>query len=98
MARIVLIIESKENRHLLDSFLSAYHSVGEHDPAAPLDELFDLCIVDDPSLAHFKAQLEARRETEQPAFLPVLLLTQRQDVWAQNPELWQFVDGSMTRP
>src|SRR5215813_14241834 len=98
MARIVLIIESKENRHLLSAFLSAYHSVGEHNPAEPLEELFDLCIVDDPSLTRFKSQLEVRRETEQPAFLPVLLLTQRRDAWAQNPQLWQLVDGSMIRP
>jgi len=98
MARIVLIIESKENRRLLSAFLSAYHSVGEHDPADPLEELFDLCIIDDPSLTRFKTQLELRRETDQPAFLPVLLLTQRRDVWAQNPQLWQLVDGSMIRP
>ena len=30
MSRIVLVVESKENRHLLNQFLSAYHSVGEH--------------------------------------------------------------------
>src|SRR5436853_3010543 len=98
MARIVLIIESKENRHLLNSFLSAYHSVGEHASGQPLEEAFDLCIVDSPSLSRFKAELEGRRDEEQPGMLPVLLVTKRRDVWTQTPNLWQFVDESVTMP
>ena len=98
MARIVLIIENKENRHLLNSFLSAYHSVGEHASGQPLEEAFDLCIVDSPSLSRFKTQLEARRDEEQPGILPVLLVTKRRDVWTQIPNLWQLVDESVTMP
>ena len=74
MARIVLIVESKENRHLLNAFLSAYHSVGEHEPGQSLEEAFDLCIVDGPSLNRFKNELEKRRDQEQPGILPVLLV------------------------
>jgi signal transduction histidine kinase len=98
MARIVLIIENKENRDLLNSFLSAYHSVGEHDPAQPLEEVFDLCIVDSPGLSRFRTELEARRDEEQPGILPVLLVSKRRDVWTQTPNLWQLVDESVTMP
>ena len=98
MPRIVLIIEGKQNRELLNAFLSAYHSVGEHRPGEPLEEAFDLCIIDDPSLNRFRAELEARRDAELPGFLPVLLLTHRRDIWARIPQLWQIVDESITTP
>jgi signal transduction histidine kinase len=98
MARIVLIIESKENRRLMSAFLSAHHSVGEHQPGARLEEVFDLCIIDDPSLKRFRAQIEARRDSEHPGFLPVLLLTRRRDIWSRIPNLWQLVDESITMP
>jgi len=98
MARIILIIESQQNRNLLNQFLSAYHSVDEHQAGEPLEESFDLCIIDDSSLKRFEAALEARRDAEQPSFLPVLLLTQRRDVWARLPHLWQIVDESIATP
>ena len=98
MARIILSIQSKENRHLLNAFLSAYHSVGEHQPGEPFEEAFDLCIIDGPSLKRFRNEIEARRDSEQPGILPVLLITPRRDVWARIPNLWQLVDESITTP
>jgi signal transduction histidine kinase len=98
MARIILSIQSKENRQLVNAFLSAYHSLGEHAASEPLEEAFDLCIVDGSSLDRFRTELEARRDAEQPGILPVLLLTPRRDVWAKMPNLWQVVDDSITTP
>lgn len=98
MARILLIIDGKENRQLLNAFLSAYHSIGEHSPGEPLEEAFDLCIVDGPSLSRFRQELEARRDAEQPGMLPVLLITAKRGIWARVPSLWQFVDESITTP
>src|SRR5437867_773961 len=97
MSRIVLAVDAKKNRKLLYAFLSAYHSVAEH-ASGPLDELFDLCIVDGPSLRRFQNQLEARRDQEQPGVLPVLLITRRRDVWTRMPNLWQVVDEAITMP
>src|SRR5215467_16205911 len=98
MARIVLIIEGRENRQLLNALLSAYHSIGEHSPGEPLEEAFDLCIVDGPSLSRFKEEIESRREAELPGILPVLLITPKRDIWARVPSLWQSVDESMVTP
>jgi signal transduction histidine kinase len=98
MARVILMIDGQENRHLLNAFLSAYHSVGEHPVGEPLEEPFDLCIVDAVSLGRVKAELEARRDQEQPGILPVLLVAQHRHVWTQIPNLWQLVDDSITTP
>src|SRR5438093_3352011 len=98
MARIVLIIENAEDRHLVNAFLSAYPSVGEHPSGQALDEPFDLCIIDAPNLNRMKSELEARREAEQPGILPVLLVTPRRDIWTRMPHLWQLVDDSITTP
>src|SRR6185503_8711792 len=98
MARIVLIIESKENRRLLTSFLSAYHSVGELDSETRFDEAFDLCIVDDRGLQRYRAEIEARRDSEQPGFVPFLLLTRRHEIWSTIPNLWELVDESIVMP
>jgi signal transduction histidine kinase len=98
MARILLIIEGRENRQLLNAFLSAYHSIGEHSPGDPLEEAFDLCIVDGPSLSRFKDEIESRREAELPGILPVLLITPKRDIWARVPSLWQLVDESIATP
>src|SRR5689334_7494394 len=98
MARIVLILENSENRRLLNQFLSAYHSVGEHIQGQPLEEVFDLCILDDPSLSRLRGELEARRDAEQPGILPVLLVTHRPDVWECIPNLWQLVDEAIMTP
>src|SRR5690348_15220093 len=98
MARVILMIDRQENRRLLNAFLSAYHSVGEHPVGEPLEEPFDLCIVDAVSLGRVKAELEARRDQEQPGILPVLLVAQHRHVWTQIPNLWQLVDDSITTP
>ena len=98
MARVILIIDGKENRQLLNAFLSGYHSVGGHEPGQSLEEAFDLCIIDDVSLSRFKEELEARRDEEQPGFVPVLLLAHHSDVWGRVPNLWQLVDESITIP
>jgi signal transduction histidine kinase len=98
MARILLIIQGDENRRLLNEFLSAYHAVAEHHPGEPLEEAFDLCIIDEANLDRFQAELEARRDAGQPGFLPVLLLTHHHDVWDRIPSIWHVVDESITVP
>lgn len=98
MGRIILILENSESRRLLRRFLSEYHSVGEHEAGAPLEESFDLCIVDGPGLDRYRDELEARRDAEQPGTLPVLLVTSRGSVWNSRPALWQLVDEHVTAP
>src|SRR5262245_30619694 len=98
MARIVLLIAGPKNCHILNEWLSRYHTVSVHRSTEPLDEACDLCIVDGPSLRQFMDALEARRDREQPGIFPVLLLTGGDDVWSRSPALWRCVDDSVRMP
>jgi signal transduction histidine kinase len=98
MGRIILILENKENSRLLRDFLSNSYSVIEHKIGGPLEEAFDLCIIDGPSLERYQTELEARRDAEQPGTLPVLLVTSRSNAWTLRPSLYQVVDASVTKP
>jgi len=93
-----LIIRNRENRQLLNAWLSAYHFVSEHMEGDPLDESFDLCIVDGPSLSRYMDEFSNRREQEKPGMLPILLMTLRRDVWSTMPNIWQVVDDAITVP
>ena len=98
MARIVALLEGKQNRELLDQWLSQYHHVTEHSLEFPIDDAADLCIVDGPSLERIKDELQLRRDREQPGLFPVLLLTSKRDVWAREPRLWHYVDDVVHIP
>ena len=82
---------------MLNAWLSGHHLVTEHS-RGPIEEVFDLCIVDASSFPTFVEELQNRREQERPGHLPILLLTQRTDVWESSPTLWQLVDDVMKMP
>ena len=73
MARIVVLLEGKQDRELLDEWLSQYHLLVDNSQSGPIDEAADLCILDGPSLIRFRDELQACRDREQPGFFPVLL-------------------------
>src|SRR5262245_51123738 len=96
MARIVLIVGGNDNRRLLTEWVSTAHSVAEHVNGEPVDEACDLCIVDGRGLRQYKDEIAARRDQEQPGIFPVLLLTPYRGVWSRSPEIWHYVDDSIT--
>src|SRR5689334_6065539 len=98
MARIVALLEGRQNRELLDQWLSQYHIVVEQTPDSPIDENADLCILDGPSLIKLREKLRERRDREQPGMFPVLLMSLRDDLWAHDPQLWHSVDDIVRIP
>jgi signal transduction histidine kinase len=93
-----LLIEHREDRELLNAWLSAYHFINEHPAGRPVEEPFDLCILDGQSLARYGEDMKSRREEEIPGILPVILLTRHRDNWASTPHLWQLVDDAISLP
>ena len=63
-----------------------------------LNEPFDLCILDGPALHHLWEWVQARKQAEQPVFLPVLLITLQSDVKLLTRHLWQTVDELISKP
>ncbi|NJL20771.1 MAG: HAMP domain-containing histidine kinase [Leptolyngbyaceae cyanobacterium SM1_3_5] len=105
MNRILIFVEQAENRRLLAEWLGRYYEVvvGESavqaGKAVPLlDEPFDLCILDGAALHHLREWVQARKQAEQPVFLPVLLITLRADVKLLTRHLWKTVDELIGNP
>lgn len=74
MDRILLIVSQSENRRLLTELLKTEYSVLLFANEQTIQYDFDLCIVDGLALKHYHTQLQARREIEEPVFLPFVLL------------------------
>jgi len=90
---ILLLIDHRRNRRLLADWLtSEYDVVFDTDG---IDTSFDLCIVDEGSFARYRDELEAKKESSLPTFLPYLLVTSTTSP-ARTPEVWQGVDEIIT--
>ena len=75
MNRITVFMENAENSRLLKDWLLGKYDVTIADIGNPLNGPFDLGILDGPALQKLWSQIEARRKSEEPAFLPFLLVT-----------------------
>ncbi|WGV28369.1 hybrid sensor histidine kinase/response regulator [Halotia branconii] len=105
MAQILILLKQSENRRLLVEYLKQYYeiSVGnltaQSKPASLLlNEPFDLCILDGVALTYLWEKIQARKQQEQPVFLPVLLITSHPDVKLITRNLWESIDELITKP
>jgi signal transduction histidine kinase len=98
MTCVLLMLDQKENQQLLADELAARHEVliGAADEA--LNARFDLCVVDGRSLDRLWEKVHARKQREQPVFLPVLLVTSRPDVKMITRQVWRSVDELIIAP
>ena len=96
--RLMLLLEQKENRRLLAEYLEdTYDLVLPHSMQC-LAAAFDLCIIDGPALDKYWDELKKRKDQELLVFLPVLLLTSRQDIGMVTRHLWKTVDEMIVTP
>jgi signal transduction histidine kinase len=98
VSRILLLLDQKENRALLADELALSHELIEAEDDAALDGDFDLCVVDGRALDRLWERVQARKEAEQPVFLPVLLVTSRPGVKMITRHLWRSVDELIITP
>jgi signal transduction histidine kinase len=96
--RILLLLDQKQNRSLLAGELAREHEVLAGDGDEDLDQDFDLCVVDGPSLDRLWEQVQRRKEDERPVFLPILLVTSRPGVKMITRHLWRSVDELIITP
>jgi signal transduction histidine kinase len=98
MNRILLMIDHRQNRQLLAEWLERTYQVILPEADSALQEPFDLTILDGPALDRLWNQVQTRKYSEEPLFLPVLLLTSRQGVDLVTRHLWRTIDEVVLRP
>ena len=96
--RVLLLLDHSRNRALLSEELSRDHVLLPSDGDDALEQEFDLCIVDGRALDRLWEPIQRRKEREQPAFLPVLLLSSRPGVKMVTRRLWRGVDELLIAP
>ncbi len=94
--RILLLLDHRENGALLADELARDHHVLP--PGSALDEEFDLCILDGRALDRLWERVQERKAREQPALLPVLLVTSRPGVKMVTRQVWRGVDELIITP
>lgn len=98
MPRILLLVDHRENSRLLEEILAKSHVVKIADNDGDLDDRFDLCIIDGPALDRAWSRADTRRTLSDPLFLPILLLTSRQEIGISARHLLKAVDEIILTP
>lgn len=96
MERILLLVENKRDRQAIEEALDYefWPAETEH----PLDQNFELAIVDGPSLKRWRSKVRQRRRAEEPVLLPFLLVTLRRKGSLPMRHLGALVDDVIVRP
>lgn len=98
MNPILLLLDHRANRHMLAKVLHpqfpVQEPVGDELPDGP----FELVIVDGRALKRLGPQIETLRESVQPVFLPVILVTTREDARLVTGQVWQWIDDMLIAP
>jgi diguanylate cyclase (GGDEF)-like protein len=98
MVRILLQIKRKAERRQLEDWLSKTHHIILPNVEQPLQEPFDLAIIDGASLKQLSKEVRDRRRADEPVFLPFLLLTVRRGGKLPARHLGRLVDDVILRP
>jgi diguanylate cyclase (GGDEF)-like protein len=98
MDRVLLQIKEKRDRRRLEDWLSSSYTIVLPDQEHPLDQEYDLAILDGSSLRELGQKVRAKRKAAQPVVLPFLLLTMRRIGRGPSRHLGRLVDDVVVRP
>ncbi|MFH0803167.1 MAG: histidine kinase [bacterium] len=98
MGEILILMDQKENRRHLAECLTTKHKVAIAENDDLLEGSFDMCILDGMAMERLQDKVRKRKESEEPLFLPILLLTTKDDATLTARRLWQFVDELVHMP
>jgi signal transduction histidine kinase/ActR/RegA family two-component response regulator len=94
--RILFLLAQKENRNLLSEWLGKIYHILPFD--AGLDQDFDLCIIDLPAIEKLWEEVQSKKISKKPIFLPFLLISSSYDVKMLTKHLWKTVDDFILCP
>lgn len=98
MDRILILVKNKRDRGLLEEWLRKDHEILPPTTDEPLEQSFDLAIIDGPTLRMMAGEVRARREAEEPVLVPFLLLTYRRMGCKPTRQLGRLADDLLVRP
>jgi signal transduction histidine kinase len=106
MKRILLLLKHQENRRLLSQWLTEQYQVLSLEAENELEtqgkqllaQPFDLGLIDFGVIRKLRQQIIARRETEQPLFLPFVFLTTHQKIGISTDHLEPLIDDIVYMP
>lgn len=98
MNRILLLLDNKTNLTLLSDWLGQRYDVIRAEHGTLFGEPFDVCLIDGPSLDRLGPAVQMRKTEENPAFLPVALITSHRKTELITRHLWQTVDDLIRVP
>lgn len=96
MERILLLVDNKRDRKAIEEALD--YEIWPADTEHPLDQNFELAIIDGPSLKRRGSKVRQRRRAEEPVLLPFLLVTSRRKGSVPMRHLGALVDDVIARP
>src|SRR5712691_1513426 len=98
MNRILVLMDHKENRHLLAEWLVTRYTVLPQGTDGAVDEEYDLGILDGTALDRLADRIQDRKKYQQTVFLPFLLVTGEQHVGLVTRHLWTSIDEVIHSP
>lgn len=96
MERILLLVGNKRDRKLIEEALE--YEIWPAETEHPLEQTFDLAILDGPSLKRWRSKVRQRRKAEEPVLLPFLLVAFRRKGALPLRHLGGVVDDVIVRP
>lgn len=100
MNRLLLMLASKPNLRLMEDALAGRYPIFRFDEARYQGVLraCDLIVVDGVMLERYMDAIVTARNESLPVFLPVLLVTSRQNVGLATRNLWKSIDEVILTP
>ncbi len=98
MERVLLQLKAKRDRRRLEDWLSGSYTIVLPDQEHPLEDDYDLAVLDGTSLRELRSSVRARRKAAEPVVLPFLLVTTRRLGRGPSRHLGRLVDDVVVRP
>lgn len=98
MKRLLLLLDNKRNRDVLSEWLGQRYEVTLAEDESWSETPFDVCLIDGPALDRLGPAVRARKAEEEPAFLPVVLITSHREAELVTRHIWQSVDELVRMP
>lgn len=98
MNRLLILLDNNRNRDLLSDWLGQRYNVIQPEQDTWFQTPFDVCLIDGPTLDRLGSAVQARKAEEEPAFLPVVLITSHREVELITRHLWRTVDELIRMP